>query len=220
MPWINHQMALVRCHYVGLCLCNTRNVRAYKVFDEKCDRLLPDTKNRRSNFLLREPERTRSASAVRRWSSKVLCVCSLFSLPFVLFGYFVVVLNFLLVWQTVSSVDSKMKLLNSAPPHCPQTHRPYCQSFGCLPSIICVFSYIAVIFLLFHSCLLSHSLIISSFCLLISSPLVPEIIARKRRISNSLLYSNVARCHPSDTVWQMRRSVIVCLRENAVLVWS
>jgi hypothetical protein len=90
-------MALVRCHYVELYLCSTRNVQAYKVFDEKYDRLLSDTKNRRSNLLLHEPERTCSASAVRRWSSKVLCVCSLFSLSFVLFGYFVVVLNFLLV---------------------------------------------------------------------------------------------------------------------------
>jgi hypothetical protein len=86
-------MALARCHYVGLCLCNTRKIRVYKVFDEKYDRLLSDTKNRRSILLLHEPERTCSASTVRRWSPKVLCVCSLVSL-FVLFGYFVVVLNF------------------------------------------------------------------------------------------------------------------------------
>lgn len=90
-------MALVRCHYVGLCMCNTRKVQAFKGFDEKYDRLLSDTKNRRSNLLLREPQRACSASAFRRWSSKVLCVSSLFSLSFVLLGYFVVVLNFLLV---------------------------------------------------------------------------------------------------------------------------
>lgn len=83
-------MTLVRCHYVGLCLCNTSKVKAYRISDEKYDRLLSDAKNRR-------PRGPAPPLPFADGRQKCFVFVRCFSLSFVLFGYFVVVLNFLLV---------------------------------------------------------------------------------------------------------------------------
>jgi len=81
-------------------------------------------------------------------------------------------------------------------------------------------SYIAVIFVLFHSCLLSHSLIISSSCLLISFPPCSWNNRQEALYFNQIV-SVKCNCLPSKWYNVTNATKCNCVSgENTVLVWS